>query len=102
MSGTPESRNNVTELFANRDEPISIFLPSNPTTGYSWEAEYDRDALFLLDRRYGSQSSLIGAGGTETFTFKVRSKGDFLIVLRLRRPWENKEIETCRYMVHSV
>jgi len=102
MGEAPESRNDVMELFANRDEPVSVSLHSNPTTGYSWEAEYDRDALFLLDRRYEPLSSLIGAGGTETFTFRIRSKGDFLIVLRLRRPWEDKEIETCRYIVHSV
>jgi len=55
---------------------LTITLPSNPTTGYSWQvAQIDPKTLKQQGEAEYQQSSgskdLVGAGGTETFRFEA-------------------------------
>jgi predicted secreted protein len=53
-------------------------LPSNPSTGYHWELSlYDNSTLKLVNQTYVSNasSSVVGAGGTDLFTFQATHTG---------------------------
>ena len=76
------------------NQEFVIALGSNPTTGYSWQASYDKTMLELV----GGQSTykpakeakelVVGAGGVEYFQFKALKTGETEITLVYRRPWE--------------
>jgi inhibitor of cysteine peptidase len=71
---------------------LVVSLPSNPTTGYSWEVEA-LDAAVLEQRgepEYTSEAEggVVGAGGTETFRFEALSSGRLELTLIYHRPFE--------------
>jgi len=72
---------------------LTITLPSNPTTGYSWQvAQIDPKTLKQQGEAEYQQSSgskdLVGAGGTETFRFEALQPGETTLQLAYHRPWE--------------
>lgn len=75
-------------------ESVSISLESNPTTGYSWQVVAIDESLLEMvgepeyqsDRKGGPL--IVGAGGTERFTFKALSPGEATLTLGYARPWE--------------
>jgi len=73
---------------------ITVTLVSNPTTGYSWQVMEIDNAILIQDgdpeykQSPGSQG-LVGAGGTETFRFKVIVTGETNLSLGYMRPWES-------------
>ncbi len=71
---------------------ILIALESNPTTGYSWEADYDETVLELVQNSYEpgefAKQGAVGAGGTEFFRFKALKSGEIKITMSYKRPWE--------------
>jgi len=82
-----------------RGGTLIVALPSNPTTGYGWSVgERTGPGLDLVDGpRFvpaGSTGPVLGAGGTEVFTFQAASsdEGDETakveLVLEYRRPFE--------------
>jgi len=76
-------------------DTIAVVIPGNPTTGYWWAAALgEKDAALLAQQgepeyAQGSNSSLIGAGGTFTFTFKASAAGQASLKLVYARPWES-------------
>jgi inhibitor of cysteine peptidase len=74
------------------NQEFVIALGSNISTGYSWQAAYDEEALALLEKTYKEQDNtgkqIVGAAGTEYFKFKSLSKGETEITFVYRRPWE--------------
>ena len=74
-------------------ESFEISLDSNPSTGYSWEADFEENEVMLENRTYQSESSLIGAGGKETFTFRSLEKAETIITMKYKRPWEEKDVD---------
>ena len=79
---------------------FEIALDSNPTTGYSWQAECDAAYLELVDQTFqASSEDLIGAGGTETFVFKPIHDGQTELTMVYERPWEQDALQTELYVV---
>ncbi|MGE5405591.1 MAG: protease inhibitor I42 family protein, partial [Candidatus Saccharibacteria bacterium] len=78
-------------------------LPSNPTTGYSWSAMAALNAKVLaMTGHEVSQppANIVGAGITESWTYKAIGKGTTVISLGYRRPWEkNPPIKTFKMKV---
>jgi inhibitor of cysteine peptidase len=77
-------------------DTIEVAIAGNMTTGYSWTAALgDKDAALLQqvgEPVYVEDStgeSLVGAGGTFTFTFKALAKGEATLTLAYSRPWES-------------
>jgi inhibitor of cysteine peptidase len=73
-------------------QTLVISLPSNPTTGYSWEVE-TIDAAVLSqtgEPEYVSEAEgdVVGAGGTETFRFEAEASGTLQLTLIYHRPFE--------------
>lgn len=69
---------------------ITINLPANPTTGYSWAIEKaDENVLALINDVYTPDQPVIpGSGGTQTLTFKAIKAGTAPVELKYWRPWE--------------
>jgi predicted secreted protein len=76
---------------------FQIELDANPTTGYVWEPEAP-SGIELVDRVL-EPGRAIGAAGRERFTFRAARAGDFALTLHLRRPWEQKAIETRQFRI---
>jgi inhibitor of cysteine peptidase len=80
-------------------EEFSITLPTNPTTGYSWQIDVPEELLELVARAYVRSSDLIGAGGQESVRLRPKATGEAIIVCRYRRPWEDHIAEERRFVV---
>lgn len=105
--------NNLQET--NADKPIvitpttstfSINLKSNPTTGFSWRLKkYPHHIISPIEQKfYPAKSNLIGAGGIESFRFKICR--DALHVKELRsltfvymRPWNLQVGRTATFYI---
>ncbi|VEG89845.1 protease inhibitor I42 family protein [Legionella spiritensis] len=94
MSTVLFAENTMTTDVHPGQKKLTITLPSNPTTGYSWTVKkYDKSLFKLLSSRYlAPKTQLIGAGGNMLFVFKIikatpqpeTSVMEFLYA----RPWE--------------
>ncbi len=74
-----------------KGDTFSISLESNPTTGYSWQPQFDSNYVQLVNSDYTpSQPHLIGGGGKETFEFLALQSGQTEITFSYMRPWESK------------
>jgi len=72
-------------------QSLVVTLESNETTGYSWSLAQNSDETVLSEtgKEYISpQTTLIGAGGKEEWTFKALRKGTSIISMEYSRPWE--------------
>ena len=82
-------------------EMLVLELESNPSTGYGWEVqEMDRTILRQVEEvgvgfEPSSKSNLLGAPGTQILRFAGVSKGQTLLKLAYRRPWE-KDVEPAK------
>jgi len=78
-------------ILVHQGDRFSIKLPSNATTGYSWDfgTPFDAGYLTLLKTDYKNPvTSLAGAGGTQVWVFKAIQSGSTSIRLEYKRPWE--------------
>jgi inhibitor of cysteine peptidase len=72
-------------------QEFKITLQSNPTTGYLWRFAKPPDEKFLklVSTKYQApESKLVGAGGSEVWTFKALAEGKTTLELNYQRPWE--------------
>jgi inhibitor of cysteine peptidase len=96
MSGCVESAKAYTEPDKTIDVGLNneyvIALGSNISTGYSWQLSYDEEVLTLVEKTYEDKDNtgkqIVGADGTEYFTFKTLSKGETKVTFTYKRPWE--------------
>ncbi len=80
---------------------FTISLDSNPSTGYKWEASFDRAFLKLKSDRYKRPARTIpGAGGTQTFVFLPIKQGDTKIGFFYKRPWEKSIAKETTFTIH--
>lgn len=73
------------------NQEFIIALNSNRTTGYSWQATYDRGMLELVKKTYklseAANQGAAGAGGVEYFRFKTLNIGETEIMLVYKQVW---------------
>jgi inhibitor of cysteine peptidase len=89
-------------LITKENPMLTLNLPSNPTTGYSWFLiAYNKTLLTLVSHKYTPSSAakndkpLIGTGGYETWQFKATQNALMApqityIKFAYVRPWEIK------------
>ena len=73
-------------------QSLVVTLESNATTGYSWALVQNSDDSVLNETGHeyiAPQTTLIGAGGKEEWTFKALKKGTSTISMGYSRPWES-------------
>jgi predicted secreted protein len=83
-------------------EQIIVRLASNPTTGYQWRIGKLEPAHLkpIGESHYEPPDShLVGAGGTEVFTFTTLKPGKTRLRLEYVRSWENKPIKTFKVTI---
>src|SRR5579862_3735595 len=86
-----ESKINPTEIHSKVGTSFTIILAANHTTGYSWRLAkpLDPDVLTQLNRTYSEDNSTrIGSGGRELWTFQPLRKGTTDIEFEYARPFE--------------
>lgn len=72
-------------------QQLSVRLPSNRTTGFGWLVADPGVLKQSGESNYEASQTppgLVGAGGTETFTFKADTAGSGRLALEYRRQWE--------------
>ena len=77
-------------------DTIEVTIPGNPTTGFGWTAALaEKDAALVQqvgEPVYAAEATdetIVGAGGTYTFTFKAVAKGQADLKLVYSRSWES-------------
>ena len=73
-------------------QSLAVTLNSNASTGYSWYLAQNSDETVLnkTGNEYISpQTTLVGAGGKDEWTFKALKKGNSTISMGYSRPWES-------------
>jgi predicted secreted protein len=95
-----EKETKVQLIQARVNESFTISLPSNPTTGYNWTADYDY--VLLEQGRAGfekSPSRALGSGGTSVFVFTPLQPGKTTIYFVYKRSWENIVADTRAFLI---
>ncbi|UCB42864.1 MAG: protease inhibitor I42 family protein [Dehalococcoidales bacterium] len=88
---------NGQEIEAAAGKRLVITLESNPTTGFGWQLSepIDEGLLALIESRYepgeNAQQGMVGAGGSEVWTFETLATGETTISMEYSRPWEGGE-----------
>lgn len=78
-------------LVVAKGAPLTIALDANPTTGFQWQlaAPLDEQVITLVGHTSERpDTTRMGAGRTDVWTFKAVGPGSSTIVLEYRRPWE--------------
>jgi predicted secreted protein len=85
---------------------VRITLPGNPPTGYDWQIVPGSGGFLKQDEEpsFKAESSLTGAPGMLTYTFKAVQAGDTVLVMQYSQPWEKDQppTETAAFAVHVV
>jgi predicted secreted protein len=99
----PDEKQTSVELIRARvNEPFTISLPANPTTGYEWKADYDYVLLKQESaefERATTETKRVGAGGTSVFVFLPIKPGKSTIYFVYKRSWENIVADTRAFHV---
>jgi predicted secreted protein len=93
----------VNGVLVSNGTDVTIALPSNPSTGYHWElTAYDNSTLKLVNQTYVSSvstsSAIVGAGGTDLFTFQATQAGGAGVLFSEISPAN----ETTNAVIYSV
>ncbi|MBI5248488.1 MAG: protease inhibitor I42 family protein, partial [Desulfomonile tiedjei] len=83
-----ETVRDETHISAQAHKSFRIVLPSNPSTGYSWTADFDKSFLKLQSSRYIKPAQQIpGRGGQHVCVFLPLKGGETTIEMKYKRPW---------------
>ena len=71
-------------------DTFEVLLDSNPTTGYGWTVAEQPDGVTLVSSDYEEpDTSLVGAGGVETFEFEATAAGSGVLRLDYVRSFDD-------------
>jgi predicted secreted protein len=97
-----EKETKVELILAKVNEPFTVSLPANPTTGYEWKADYDYVLLKQESAQFeraSAETVRVGAGGTSVFVFLPVKPGKSTIYFVYKRSWENIVADTRAFHV---
>ena len=99
---TPTDVTQGNAALVSKGQNFTIQLQSNPSTGYHWEPAYDNSTFTLTNRAFVSsvstQSAVVGAGGTDVFTFQGTKQGTSVITFKNMSP-SNETANSASYTV---
>ncbi len=75
---------------------LTVSLDSNPTTGYTWKASVEGDAVKLSHENFSSaensnEEPIAGEGGVQSFEFTPTNAGISTLTFTYQREWEGAE-----------
>jgi inhibitor of cysteine peptidase len=95
------NQKNVTkQVEVGAGDTLTVTLCSNPSTGFSWSESAqvsDQTIVQQTDHKYvapeaeAGTTPVVGAAGTEVWTFEALKKGTSTIYVEYSRPWEGGE-----------
>jgi len=96
---------NNSDISVEIEGTFGISLESNPTTGYEWNiTECDYSILELVNTSYESAENqtppVVGAGGSQKWTFKGLKDGETALKLVYLRSWEGEDSAANEYILH--
>jgi predicted secreted protein len=80
-------------------EVFAIALAGNPTTGYTWQADFDGQCLALIEQTFEPAGQGVGAGAREVFRFRAVRRGTTQIGFVYQRPWGGEPHDAKRFRV---
>jgi inhibitor of cysteine peptidase len=87
-----QSKSQSRPIEAHIGDTIVVTLPSNATTGYQWALAGISDKTVVAQEGKSQyvlpESTLIGAGGQEIWTFKTLKRGTSTISLEYSQAWQ--------------
>lgn len=83
-------------------EELQLELPSNPTTGYLWEAHVNHPGLQVKDSGFRAQETGFGGGGKQILGIAAKAKGEYVVRLAYKRPWEATPAQEDLYIVTAT
>jgi inhibitor of cysteine peptidase len=98
--GLKKAKNELIEVRHN--EEFEIELDSNPTTGFTWEANFDKNMIELKRKVFDRSSGEIGAGGKEKFCFSGLRIGETTVQMIYKRPWEDSPLKKISFKIKIV
>jgi inhibitor of cysteine peptidase len=85
-------------MIAGFNDQIVITLDANPTTGYTWDIDFDDEYLSFTKKEFipgAVGEDIVGVGGLEKFIFNPTKVGKTELIFNYQREWEDEEpIET--------
>src|SRR3990167_6564655 len=101
------TQNNKPLILTAENPAITITLPSNPTTGFTWSIQkYDTNLLKLVSQKYTPPNSrLMGAPGIQQYTFQAIQTGYSVtqvghVVLQYARQWTTVGATQKVFIIH--
>ncbi len=75
---------------------LTITVGANPTTGFSWEESAQVADTGILEQTGNKMltpegKGIVGAAGSQSFTFRALEKGSTTVKLDYSRPWQGGE-----------
>ncbi len=89
-----QNQNITRQITINAGSELTVRLVSNPSTGFSWTdpALGTPGILTQTDNKYVAPAgNVVGAAGTQVWTFKATVKGTTTVRTDYSRPWEGGE-----------
>ncbi|MGP1387892.1 MAG: protease inhibitor I42 family protein, partial [Thainema sp.] len=82
-------------------DTIEVLLDENPSTGYRWQvSELNSDVLVLSGSLFlHSGETVAGSSGLRQLQFDAQSAGETVLLLKLKRPWENETDAIAQFQV---
>ncbi len=85
---------------ANVGNVLSVELPSNPSSGYSWSlSSLDNALLELIETRFVATRDVPGSGGMQVWKVRALAGGRARISLKHWREWEGESSVIGRFAV---
>ena len=78
---------------------FTIELPENPSTGYSWNAEWTQGLKVIEDKYVASQNDQIGAPGRHIWRIKAKKNGLQFFNACYQQSWGDNYAETYELIV---
>lgn len=98
---TTDCKSQVEEKSVQANKEFTISLDSNRTTGYKWDASFDKAFLKLMTHYYKRPTNQrVGAGGTQIFIFLPVRQGETKIRFVYKRPWEKSIAREKTFAIH--
>lgn len=89
--------NSTLPAVQNNGTTLTVTLPANATTGFSWEVSDIDDTITAGEPVYKTTPNprgMVGTGGRTTITFTAAKAGTGTATLTYCRPWEGGETAT--------
>ena len=85
-----ENPNNISIFQIEIGDKVTVRLCSNPTTGFQWSYEMSGDSVLKEEDHDFEEpdSDVVGASGTDVWTFEGTAKGTTEVLMEYSKPWE--------------